>query len=596
MGKTAKIISLFLLIGLMLLSGFLAFADSSMNNTISSYDINVRINSDGSLDITDKVNFTSLGSYNNTMLLIDNQENEEIEIKNVYMLQKDGYIECERFAEGEWTANVFSGSYSVIQETGNIKLKVYGTFSKRYGSIVVQYKVKNAIKRYKDVAEYRRTHVFKNWGSRISNINISVYLPSYTDPALIRPYLHGVLVGKKNTESRRVVHFNIPDTVPGEYIEAGIIFPQDLVYKAEYKERKDHLEQILREEAEYSESDKEELLRARENAAKEAGRRAWAEKMTQRARAIAASMSILASLLGIYTIWRIYKKLHQLKKTPVPLNFNGIEHLSPAEVRLVISNSKIGARAVLGNLFCLASRGYLIPRVIEQESGRPVIVLDRSGQLNDESLSQSDLYLLDVVMRYTDEEGHFNPSYLLKKTEQKSSGKDIKESFHKWEQLVTRAYFEKNALDTGLLFYRNTGLIYGAILFLFGCIVPVSLSIWSGYSMLIVGLTLFLYTLRIRRHTDYGISKYRLWKEMKKRLLKRQIALDGLPQWMIRPFSFLGYSLALGTETELVLFEAALKNEKIDFQPCHGTESLGRCVKETLSVLDRALSSVRDIL
>ena len=215
MGKTAKIISLFLLIGLMLLSGFLAFADSSMNNTISSYDINVRINSDGSLDITDKVNFTSLGSYNNTMLLIDNQENEEIEIKNVYMLQKDGYIECERFAEGEWTANVFSGSYSVIQETGNIKLKVYGTFSKRYGSIVVQYKVKNAIKRYKDVAEYRRTHVFKNWGSRISNINISVYLPSYTDPALIRPYLHGVLVGKKNTESRRVVHFNIPDPVPG---------------------------------------------------------------------------------------------------------------------------------------------------------------------------------------------------------------------------------------------------------------------------------------------------------------------------------------------------------------------------------------------
>ncbi len=73
MGKTAKIISLFLLIGLMLLSGFLAFADSSMNNTISSYDINVRINSDGSLDITDKVNFTSLGSYNNTMHLIDNQ-------------------------------------------------------------------------------------------------------------------------------------------------------------------------------------------------------------------------------------------------------------------------------------------------------------------------------------------------------------------------------------------------------------------------------------------------------------------------------------------------------------------------------------------
>jgi uncharacterized membrane protein len=565
-----------------------AFSETKVNNAISNLDVNVRINTDGSLDVTESVKYTSLGDYNNTMLLIDKQDGEEIEIKNVYMLQKNGYTECKRLSAGQWDANVFSGTYSVIQETGRLRIKVYGTFSKKYGSIVVQYKVNNAVKRYNDVAEYKRDHIFKNWEGRISNINITVYLPFDTEQSSIYPFLHGVLVGKKEVVNGREIHLNIPDTVPGEYAEARIIFPQRLVYKAPYTDRTNQLETFLAEETEYNASDKEELVRARENAAKEAGRRAWADRMTRRAKLLSAIFSILASILGLYTLWKIYKKLHQLKKTPVPLDMKNIEVLNPAETHLLLSNGRLGARAVLGNLLRLVSWGYLKLGICEDENNRRVMTFNRGDKKEDGALSISDGYLLDLSEKLADRTGSFNPRHILALTESNASAKEIKAVYNQWEQLTINEYSDKNILGSTIQFYRNVGLIFGTVLFFLGCIIPVSLSIWSGYSMLIVGLALFLYSLGIRKHTDYGISQYRIWRELKNRLLNRTIALDSLPAWMTDPFALLGYTIALGTEKELELVKYAFKEKD--------ENALSLMLKETVTTLDRALSSIRDLL
>lgn len=582
---------------MLLLSGVSSHANSELEYTISSYDVNVRINPNGSLDITESVKYTSFGGYNNTVLLIDKREGEEIEIKNVYMLQKEGYIECDMLSAGQWDANVFMGSYSVIQEKELVRVKVYGTFSKRYGSIIIKYTVKNAIKRYGDVAEYRRNHIQKNWEGRISNINITVTLPLATDTGTIRPFLHGVLVGRKKVESKRSVSFNVPDTVPGEYVEAGIIFPEYVMYSSKVTDHGNFLNTILEEEEAYNESDKADLLRARENAAREAGRRAWNERMRQRTRDIASVFSILASLSGLYILYRIQKKLHQINKAPIPMDIKGIERLRPSEVRLLMANGKTGARAFLGSLLYLCYLGFLKSGIVRRKNTKKILSFSMGVNQIPDILSEAEKYLLGWVAGMLDENGEFNPENMILYANRLESASSLKLLYDKWENRIYVDYAEKNKLDTGILFHRNLGLVIGSILFFLGCLVPVSLSIWAGYSMLPVGLILFLYTLRIGKHTDYTIAHHRLWKELRKRMANRAITLDSLPVWMNDSVALLSYSVVMGTEEELSLVAASLDKKESALSGIIDKDinELEDLIKDTLAVLDKALSSVQDI-
>ncbi|MCX7771893.1 MAG: DUF2207 domain-containing protein [Clostridia bacterium] len=592
-----------LLIAFLILSmtGISAFADSDKEYSISGYDVNVRINTDGSLDITESVKFTFYGGFNNIMLLIDKEEGEEVEVKNVYLLRKQGYIECDRLSAGQWDANVFSGTYSVIQENNDVKLKVYGTFSNRYGSIVVQYSVKNAIKRYSDVAEYKRIHIPKNWEGRISNINITVNLPAYADKYSIVPFLHGVLVGRKTVDSRRTITYNVPDTVPGEYVETRIIFPESVVPNAHITDDNSHMQTIAQEETDYENSDKADLLKARENYAKEAGRKAWSDRMTQRVRFISSVFSILASLFGLYLLFFIQRKIHQLKKMPMPPEFKGIEELSPAEVRLLLANGSLGGRAILGNLMRLASKGYLTADFSSKGTARDVITFRMGPKSKLEELSSSDQYLMGWVAGSLDEKGIFDPKSLLDRAKGKESAASLKRLYDEWEDKALDDYNNKNMIDTGLLKYRNIGLVTGAILFLLGCVIPVTLSIWGGYLMFPVGLALILYTVRIRKHTDFGIAQHRIWKELKKRIIKSAIALDTLPSYMADALALLAYCLALGTEKELGLVEVSVKkNEKLLSEIATAKEipmesRLSGLVKNTLQDFSIAISSVQDM-
>ncbi len=596
--KKQRCFLLILFILIFFMAGVPAFADANVEYNISGYDVNVRIETDGSLHITESIKYTSFGGYNNVMLLIDKQEGETVEVESVYMLKKDGYIECDKLSAGQWDPNVFSGTYSVIQEKQAVRVKVYGAFSKRYGSIVVKYKVNNAIKRYGDVAEYRRTLIPKNWESRVSNINIFINLPRYADISDIRPFLHGVLVGRKTVDSKRAVSFNVPDTVPGEYVETRVVFPANLVPNARVLDSGDYLEEILAEEEEYKESSKEELLEARENAAREAGRRAWAERMSQRARRMSIIFSLVVSLLGLYTLYRIQKELHQLKKAPFPLDMRNIDRLSPAEVRRVIANGRDRGRSLLGSLLHLASLGYFEVVVVKREASEGLFCFKPTPSGSIEGLAPAEQFLLDWSTANLNEAGLFDPSHLMDQTRKEESSIAVKTFCDLWEQKVLDDYTKKNVLATRLILYRDLGLVVGALLFVLGLIIPVALSVWAGYMLLPIGLTLFLYTLRIQKHTDYGIKQHRTWKEIKRRLLNRTIALDSLPSWMTEPLALLGYTIVLGAEKRLGLIETALHRESHplwDALQDEKQDALFQIIRNTLSFMDRALSSVQDV-
>ncbi len=549
---------------------------------ISLYDVDVNILKDGSLDITEKVKFSYLGNSNNAFILINKQEGEEIEIINVYTLKNSEYIKCERLSAGQWDANVFTGTYSQIDESDLVRVKIYGNYENQQATFVVQYKVKNAIKRYSDIAEYKRNHVFKNWDGNIYNININVYLPRFTNHESIKPFLHGVLVGYKSVNDKRRINFSIPNTVPGEYVETRVVFPEYLVSDAPVTEEIDYMETIQEEEKEYLESDKSDLLKARENAAKEVGRIAWNEKMRKRTKLFFAIVSIFASYLGFLTFLRSEKELKSNKVKEV-FEFDDIVKISPPEARYLLRWGT-GARAFLAGLIHLVYKGKLEIEIIG-ENKKSYLCFKVSDSVEVEQLDSAEQHLLNYVREMSTETGSFCPEKTFK-----DSLKLI--GYKTWSNAIKSNIAEQNVLTTGQLYYRNLGLIMGMILFAAGCIVPVSLSIWSGYLMLPVGFLLFWYSLNIHKRTEYRKVRVRVIKHLREIICDKNFDINNLPDSISDPTLLLGYGIALSVENKLSLSKALIKcnNESL----CSLSEDEYR--NRIKVILEKTLIAINDSL
>lgn len=560
-----------------------SFAETQHGYRISDYKVVVKVAKNGELDITEEVKYSSLGNSNNAVILIDRQDDEEIEIENVYTLVRDELIECKRLSAGQWDANVFDGTYSVLQESNLVRLKVYGTFKKQKGTIVVHYNVKNSVKRYGDIALFGRNHILEHWNGYASNIDIEIQLPKYTDAARIKPFLHGVLVGQKRVLDGKIIKYNIPNTVPGEYVETRILFPENLIKDAEITSNEDYLETVLEEEKEYSEKDKSDLLKARENAAKEAGKKAWKEKMKQRAQLFSAIFSILASFAGLLTIFRTKKELMEGHEKST-FGLEDIPKLTPAEASLLI-NGKTGAKGILGGLFGLASKGFIKPEFINEKNNSRIYFRITENK-NTELLDGSENDLLQLVLASSEESGKFDITKYTSKYLNVSEAARFKERYIKWDKNVKSNYSGKNKLTSGQLYYRNLGLILGMLLFAAGCIVSVTFSVVSAYLMLPVGCLVFWYSHNIQRKTSYSITRIKALKELREIILNAGKKEKLLPGWVSDKIMLIGISIAIGTENKLHLLGDTFDDKDVNIIE----EILGKA----LMALNNSLSAILD--
>ncbi len=578
--KIIKILSLtaFLLIITFTLSVY-SFAQPQHGYRISDYEVIVKVIKNGDLDVTEKVKYSSLGNSNNAVILIDKPNGEEIEIEKVYTLIRDELIECERLSAGQWDANVFDGTYSVLQENNLVRLKVYGTFKKQRGTVIVHYNVKNSVKRYGDIALFSRNHILRDWNGYAYNLDIEIQLPKYTDASRIKPFLHGVLVGQKRVLDGKIIKYNIPNTVPGEYVETRIAFPENLVKDAQITDKDDYLETVLQEEKEYSESDKSDLLKARENAAKEAGKKAWNEKMKQRIRVFSTILSVIASISGIITIYRTKKEL-QANQEATSFELNDIPQITPQEAHFLLSG-KTGARGILGGLFGLASKGFIKPEFINES-----LIFKLTENHSTELLGEPEKDLLKFVYTSSEESGEIDLLDYISKIHKNNETVNVKENYIKWDKKIKRYYSEKNKLTAGQLYYRNLGLIMGVILFAAGCIVSVTFSVLSAYLMLPVGFMMFWYSLSIERRTSYSIARIKVLKKLKELIIDTGKKQNPLPSWANDSMMLLAFSLAIGVENKLHLIEDTFDDEDI----CSIEEILGNA----LITLNNSLSAILD--
>lgn len=603
MNSRRIIIHAMVVIGLVIVSfstGLYVFAESDDEYLVAAYNVSVSLNGDGSADVMEQIDFTFFGGFNNIMIPIAKNQGEEIEITHVYMQRKGEIIECRQLMAGQWDAEVFTGTYGVIDEEDHVKLKIYGSFYRSAGTVFIHYRVKNALLRYRDVAEYRRMHIPDLWETRVSSINIAIRLPEPVTPRDVRYWLHGVFIGSKSFADSQVVRFDVPNTVPGEYVETRVVFPQSLVPDCPVTDDSPNLLRIMDEEMEYQNSDKSDLLKAREAAARKAGQRAFYERLKRRAGMFLSVLSVLLILAGSCYAISVRKKLNRYEKIPLSSDFRDIDRLDPVEARMLISGGKLGARAMFGKLMELAHMGFLGLGIRRDLEKRPRFVFEVIGGKNCGELPDTDRYLLDFIREIADSNREFDPIRLLGFADSHADAERLKSTYEQWARKAEEAYNCRDITDESIARYRNIGLLYGIALLLLGFIIPVAFTVAAGYALLPAGLLMLVFSLRMRKYTEYGARQLKIWEAVRDGIRKGSVTADELPSWM-RPCAVaVGYGAALGVEKEAARLIAPRHEEFCEGCPlCALVKSenldakmLCRIAKNTLRIMDEAISSV----
>lgn len=267
---------------------------------ISERDTLVNLNTDGSADITERIDFTLNGSVNNLVMEIAKPEKSEIILKQVAMAGLNKLIVCRPLERGEWNNTVFSETYSVVDEPDRLRVKVYYPYGTIRSTFYLQYRILQAVNRYLDVADFVYKPVLKEWPTKVDNIKVRIILPVESGKGFTNAFFRGVLVGNVKKTGKQMMDFNIPNTVPGEELAFRVMFPSDQVPDAPWWRSAKRWEDLRAEELKLEQEAVQASIRTREETVVADEKQAFEIAMQNRISRWAVMFSLLFTAAGLF--------------------------------------------------------------------------------------------------------------------------------------------------------------------------------------------------------------------------------------------------------------------------------------------------------
>lgn len=152
---------------------------------------------------------------------------------------------------------ISNSNYEIHEYDGLYKIKIYSKNSNKKKVFLFSYELPWGVKVYNDTAEINRKFVGQNWQENIGNVKVNIHLPiaeSY-DKNKINAFAHGPLWGELEFEKSNLISYSLQDYSPGEFLEAHILFPKEIVPDDDTVLRinKDAKDEILAKEKELAE-------------------------------------------------------------------------------------------------------------------------------------------------------------------------------------------------------------------------------------------------------------------------------------------------------------------------------------------------------
>ncbi|AQY51583.1 hypothetical protein PWEIH_11113 [Listeria weihenstephanensis FSL R9-0317] len=537
--KTKIILFFSLLFAILVTFHLPVSADRSF--TIPNYENYVQIQQNGTAIITENVRYDFDGSFNGATMDIDTSGLPDITDLQVFV---DGtpFVKSDSGKTGTFKADYDSND--------TLKIRVYSPTDTATKEFVYQYTLKNAVTSYNDTAEFNRKLVGKNWEETLDRVAITITLPKETQNGELQAWAHGPLDGNISLQDNKIVKLYADNVKPGQFVEAHVIFPNNIVPSNQNIQAIDKKADIQAQEAKLAE-----------------------QANTKRAltKWIFYGGSILMLLFTIITLIRIYVKFIQPKKAVFQDRyFHDIPtDMSPAVMNKLIY-SKLGAKDIVATIMDLVRKRQLTIEELPDPSGnkkKATFIISRVPVPSPNTLLNHEQTLIKWLL---DKVGD-GEKVTLKEINSyaKKNSKAFTSSFSSWKRAVeketkTYRYINKSATSKANKLLSSASLIN----FLIGLGLVLFSIFTSNFSIfaLIIGvlsfaiIIVFSATLLPVKHQK-GAEEFAKWHAFK-RYIKDVGNLDIADVGSIAIWDhYLSYAISLGLTKEV------LKAASIHFTP-----------------------------
>ena len=223
---------------------------------LSNLEFEAKLNVDGSMDVIEKWDIRIEDT--NTVYKsfeTDNEKYSRITDVTVKEITEQGIKSFTQVYE--WQYHVTKDCYyGTFNEDGDFEIGWgvgldSGSDRRQY---IIQYTVKDVIKKANDYAELYWKFVGDNFSIPVNNIKGKVYLPNYVDNMEdIKVWGHTkFLNGLINATNKNEIQFSGTDLPSSTFFEIRILFPTDLVYYSARTSNNDILNSVIEEETKWA--------------------------------------------------------------------------------------------------------------------------------------------------------------------------------------------------------------------------------------------------------------------------------------------------------------------------------------------------------
>lgn len=585
-----------------------ASADDRYYN-IMDFDIRCIINPDGSADITERIKYNFVGSFNGVLRDIDYIETDGIENIQVFVEDRDQSLKEFSFNSSDLDVNGQSGTYNLQHDDQLAHLKVFEKSSNTVKVFVYKYTLRNVVTKYNDIAEFNRKIVDSNWDETLNDIDILITLPEGAAKDEIRVFGHGPLTGESRIIDGQNVEFELGSLSPGYYVETRVLFPTALVPDSTNIKAEDGLAKILDEEKKLADEANAERERARQQV-EEYNKRLEAERARgELFRTIANIIGGLLIISWFPVIIFLYIKYDKEFKSSFKAKYYRElpGEYTPAEMSVLMTMGMVNTRDITATLMDLVRKGVLILRketYIKDGFFKDKEVEDYSLSLNPEAppvqLKRHEEFLIGWFIRTIGRGGHVFLDEISAYAKTTAGARQFSKDYQRWCTLAKKEadknkFFDKTS-DRG----RVAAILIGMFgYFGIGLALLTILQAVTGIFLVILGIIMFIFGIRLTRRTAYGNEQNAMWKAFRN-FLKDFSRLDKaeMPSIVIWEH-YLVYAISLGVAKEvirqlpLVFSDTDLQNANLTYMygyNMHNFNNFTSTFDRTISSVDHAIS------
>lgn len=481
---------------------------SKLPYKIFSIDMIVNINSNGSLDIQEKVIY-DIDDINGIFYNIDTLGIGRLKNLKIYYEDKNS----NNFQPALKSTYIKKGNYTIAERNGFYKIKIYIPSKKERKQFIFNYTLTEGVTVYNDIAQINKNILGKTWDESVKYLKFTINLPKKIPANEIYAFAHDSLNSTIEIKNNIQVIYTLKDYYPGENLKANLLFPPQFLDDIDKNKiiKKNMLYKILT----YEKNLAQKIILKKEKFKKQIE--------------LEKTIFTFGIIYFLYIIIYIYiknSKKYKVKNMSNSNYFNELpDNYSPAIVGTIMDRKNYPeAKELFATILDLVRRNYL---KLSEKNNK--IILEFNNK-NTSSLKEYEQFLIKWYIEELGDGNKVTLKHISTTVSNKINFKQYNSNFERWQTMVYTEMLYKNLKnDKPNTLSCSIGIISAFIFFIFGVLLSDYFHnniflIWT-----ILGIFLFPYIFSRKRYNLKKERTYSNWKKFKKFLSSSKKENENIP-------------------------------------------------------------------